>query len=61
MLIPLPFKHMKFRFIGGAGFLGCIVGERLIAAGGSVAVFGNRSLVNRDAAHPAATLLQGDR
>ncbi|MEN9841068.1 MAG: UDP-glucose 4-epimerase [Verrucomicrobiota bacterium] len=51
---------MKVLVTGGAGYIGSIVGERLIDTGASVVVFDNLSQGHRSAVHPAATFVQGD-
>ena len=45
---------------GGAGYIGSVVVEELIAAGDEVVVFDNLSQGHRAAVHPAATFVQGD-
>ncbi len=51
---------MKILVTGGAGYIGSIVVEQLIAGGATVTVFDNLSQGHRAAVHPAATLVVGD-
>ena len=51
---------MKILVTGGAGYIGSVAVEQLIAAGESVVVFDNLSLGHRAAVHPAAVFLKGD-
>jgi UDP-glucose 4-epimerase len=51
---------MKILVTGGAGYIGSIVVEQLIAAGESVVVFDNLSQGHRAAVHPGAIFVQGD-
>jgi UDP-glucose 4-epimerase len=51
---------MKILVTGGAGYIGSVVVEQLIAAGESVVVFDNLSQGHRSAVHPAAVFVQGD-
>jgi UDP-glucose 4-epimerase len=51
---------MKILVTGGAGYIGSVVVEKLIAAGESVVVFDNLSQGHRAAVHPAAVFVQGD-
>jgi UDP-glucose 4-epimerase len=51
---------MKVLVTGGAGYIGSVAVEQLIAAGESVVVFDNLSLGHRSAVHPAAVFLKGD-
>lgn len=44
---------------GGAGYIGSVCVERLLAAGHEVAVFDNLSEGHRAAVHPAASFVQG--
>jgi UDP-glucose 4-epimerase len=51
---------MKILVTGGAGYIGSVVAEQLIAAGESVVVFDNLSQGHRAAVHPAAIFVKGD-
>ena len=51
---------MHILVTGGAGYIGSIVVEQLIASGATVTVFDNLSQGHRAAVHPAATLVVGD-
>ena len=51
---------MKVLVTGGAGYIGSVAVERLIASGESVVVFDNLSQGHREAIHPDAQLVQGD-
>lgn len=51
---------MKVLVTGGAGYIGSVAVERLIAAGESVVVFDNLSQGHREAVHPDAELVRGD-
>ncbi|PWT85380.1 MAG: UDP-glucose 4-epimerase GalE [Acidobacteria bacterium] len=51
---------MKILVTGGAGYIGSVVVEQLIAAGESVVVFDNLSQGHKAAVHPAADFVQGD-
>ncbi len=51
---------MKILITGGAGYIGSVVVEQLIAAGDSVVVFDNLSQGHRAAVHPAAVFVHGD-
>jgi UDP-glucose 4-epimerase len=51
---------MRVFVTGGAGFIGSITVERLIAAGKEVVVFDNLSQGHRDAVHPDACFVKGD-
>ena len=51
---------MKILVTGGAGYIGSIVVEQLIAAGESVVVFDNLSQGHRAAVHPDAAFVRGD-
>ena len=51
---------MKILVTGGAGYIGSVVTEQLIAAGESVVVFDNLSQGHRAAVHPAAIFVKGD-
>jgi UDP-glucose 4-epimerase len=51
---------MKILVTGGAGYIGSVVVEQLIAANESVVVFDNLSQGHRAAVHPAAAFVQGD-
>ncbi|MBN1262258.1 MAG: UDP-glucose 4-epimerase GalE [Anaerolineae bacterium] len=51
---------MKILVTGGAGYIGSVVTEELIAAGESVVVFDNLSQGHRAAVHPRAAFVYGD-
>jgi len=51
---------MKILVTGGAGYIGSVVVEQLIAANESVVVFDNLSQGHRAAVHPEADFVQGD-
>jgi UDP-glucose 4-epimerase len=51
---------MKILVTGGAGYIGSIVTEELIAQGDKVVVFDNLFYGHRDAVHPQAVFVQGD-
>jgi UDP-glucose 4-epimerase len=51
---------MKILITGGAGYIGSVVVEQLIAAGDSVVVFDNFSQGHRAAVHPEAVFVEGD-
>ena len=51
---------MKILVTGGAGYIGSIVVEELIAKGESVVVFDDLSQGHREAVHPNAQFIQGD-
>jgi UDP-glucose 4-epimerase len=51
---------MKILVTGGAGYIGSVAVEELIAAGESVVVFDNLSQGHRAAVHPEATFVEGD-
>ena len=51
---------MKILVTGGAGYIGSVVVEQLIAAKESVVVFDNLSQGHRAAVHPEAAFVQGD-
>lgn len=51
---------MKILVTGGAGYIGSVVVERLIASGESVVVFDNLSQGHRAAVHPEAIFVEGD-
>jgi UDP-glucose 4-epimerase len=51
---------MKILVTGGAGYIGSIVTEQLIAAGESVVALDNLSQGHRAAVHPHASFVQGD-
>ena len=51
---------MRVLVTGGAGFIGSIAVERLIAAGEEVIVFDNLSQGHLDAVHPSAHFILGD-
>ncbi len=51
---------MKILVTGGAGYIGSVVVEQLIAAGESVVVFDNLSQGHRAAVHHAAVFVKGD-
>jgi UDP-glucose 4-epimerase len=51
---------MKILVTGGAGYIGSVVVEQLIAAGESVVVFDNFSQGHRAAVHPDAVFVEGN-
>jgi UDP-glucose 4-epimerase len=51
---------MNILVTGGAGYIGSVVVEQLIAAGESVVVFDNLSQGHRGAVHPSAVFVEGD-
>lgn len=51
---------MKILVTGGAGYIGSIVVEELIAKGESIVVFDDLSQGHREAVHPDAQFVQGD-
>ena len=51
---------MKILVTGGAGYIGSVTVEELIAAGESVVVFDDLSMGHRAAVHPAAQFVQGN-
>jgi UDP-glucose 4-epimerase len=51
---------MNILVTGGAGYIGSVVVEQLIAAGDSVVVFDNLSQGHRAAVHPSAVFVEGD-
>ncbi len=51
---------MKILVTGGAGYIGSVVVEQLIEAGGAVVVFDNLSQGHREAVHPEADFVLGD-
>ncbi len=51
---------MKILVTGGAGYIGSVVTEALVAAGEEVVVFDNLSQGHRAAVHPTALLVEGD-
>jgi UDP-glucose 4-epimerase len=51
---------MKILVTGGAGYIGSVIVEQLIAAGETVVVFDNLSQGHRAAVHPAAVFVNGD-
>lgn len=51
---------MKVLVTGGAGYIGSIVVEQLVAAGKSVVVLDNLSQGHRAAVHPKAAFVEGD-
>lgn len=53
-------SHKKILVTGGAGYIGSITVEMLVAAGYDVVVFDNLSQGHRAAVHPKAVLVVGD-
>lgn len=51
---------MKILVTGGAGYIGSVTVERLVAAGEDVVVFDNLCKGHRAAVHPRAVFMQGD-
>ncbi len=51
---------MKILVTGGAGYIGSVVVEQLVAEGAAVVVFDNLSQGHREAVHPRATFVEGD-
>ncbi|MEM6290718.1 MAG: UDP-glucose 4-epimerase GalE [Myxococcota bacterium] len=51
---------MKVVVTGGAGYIGSVTVEQLVATGAEVVVFDDLSLGHRAAVHPYATLVVGD-
>ncbi len=51
---------MPILVTGGAGYIGSITVEALVAQGREVVVFDNLSMGHREAVHPAATFIRGD-
>jgi UDP-glucose 4-epimerase len=51
---------MNILVTGGAGYIGSVVVEQLIAAGESVVVFDSLSQGHRAAVHPSAVFVEGD-
>jgi UDP-glucose 4-epimerase len=51
---------MRILVTGGAGYIGSVVVEQLVEAGGSVVVFDNLYQGHTQAVHPRATLVVGD-
>jgi UDP-glucose 4-epimerase len=51
---------MRILVTGGAGYIGSVVVEQLIATGESVVVFDNLSQGHRAAVHPQAAFVEGD-
>ena len=51
---------MSILVTGGAGYIGGVAVEQLIAQGEKVVVFDNLSQGHREAIHPHASLVQGD-
>jgi UDP-glucose 4-epimerase len=51
---------MRVFVTGGAGYIGSVTVEELVAAGDEVIVFDNLSQGHRAAVHPVATFIQGD-
>jgi UDP-glucose 4-epimerase len=51
---------MRILVTGGAGYIGSVVAEELIAAGHEVFVYDNLSKGHRAAVHPQATLVEAD-
>ncbi len=53
-------KALRVLVTGGAGYIGSVAVEQLIAAGQRVVVFDNLSQGHRAAVHPQAVFVQGD-
>jgi UDP-glucose 4-epimerase len=53
-------EPMKILVTGGAGYIGSVVTEQLLAAGESVVALDNLSQGHRAAVHPEAVFIQGD-
>ncbi len=51
---------MKILVTGGAGYIGSVTVERLVAAGNQVVVFDNLCKGHREAVHPSAAFVKGD-
>ncbi len=51
---------MSVLVVGGAGYIGSVVVERLVERGEKVVVVDNLSRGHRDAVHPACTFIHGD-
>src|ERR1700730_5771393 len=51
---------MKILVTGGAGYIGSVVVERLVADGEAGVVFDNLSQGHRAAVHPKAVFVEGD-
>jgi UDP-glucose 4-epimerase len=51
---------MKVLVTGGAGYIGSVTVEELVAGGAEVVVIDNLSKGHRQAVHPSATFVQGD-
>jgi len=51
---------MKILVTGGAGYIGSVAVEQLVAAGESVVVFDNLSQGHREAVHPSAVFVEGE-
>ncbi len=51
---------MKILVSGGAGYIGSVVVEQLVADGESVVVYDNLSQGHREAVHPRAVFIEGD-
>ena len=49
---------MKILVTGGAGYIGSIIVDQLVAAGDSVVVLDNLSQGHRAAVHPEATFIE---
>ena len=46
---------------GGAGYIGSIATEKIVAAGHEAVVFDNLSMGHRQAVHPDATFVEGEK
>lgn len=56
----IPVLIMKVLVTGGAGYIGSVAVDALIAAGHEVAVFDNLYMGHRDAVNPEATFFEAD-